>query len=213
MEIANKALSLFDYIGNNDKSNSVLEGLAKGESKDIKGGLAVLDAGVANGKFEDTLKLLEKGEIDVDLKTVENYFQFNINKLNREVDQLNERFDLGTAIEVNLQDDRLVVSEQSEKAEEIQQYLDKDTRLSSLIKQTGKLSQFVEWGQAKEQAAVFKNDDVPESQLVDFLKDARKVVTNDNQFVFSGKGSGFASEGQTRILIDHFTEKTLQSIA
>ena len=180
MEIANKALSLFDYIAYNNKSNSVLEDLAKGKSKDIIGGFEVLERGVARGEFEETLKLIEKGEVDIDLKAVENHFQFNQSKLDREVEQLAKQFDLGAGVQVNLQDGVLVVSGSSKNGQALQHYLDKDTRLNDLIKQTAKLSQFVEWGQAKQQAAIYKNDDMPEQQLIGFLKDARKVVTDTN---------------------------------
>jgi hypothetical protein len=77
LEINNKPLSLFNFIGDNHKSNDILQGLAKSNDKNIGAGLDVLESGLNNGQFEETLKLLEKGEIDVDLNLVGNYFQFN----------------------------------------------------------------------------------------------------------------------------------------
>ena len=207
MEIANKALSLFDFIGNHNKSNSLLEELGKGQREDIIGGIRVLESGVAAGNFEDTLKLLEKGEIDIDLTTVENYFQFNQNKLDKELAQLTKNFSLGAGTHITLQDGMLVVADTSENGQALQHYLDKDKRLNNLIEQTGKLSQFVEWGQAKQQAAVYKSNDVTEEELVDFLKNARKVVTEDNHLILLEKGSGFSSQGHTQALVEQLSEK------
>jgi hypothetical protein len=43
---------------------------------------------------------------------------------------------------------------------------------------------------------------MPEAQLLDFLKNARLVVTQSNQFIMSDKGSAFYSQGHTQYLID-----------
>jgi hypothetical protein len=208
MEITNNPLSLFSYIGDNNKADSVLQELAKGSNKDVSGGLDVLENGLIRGAFEETLQLLEKGEIDIDLKLVENYYQFNQQKLNREVAQLAGDFELGSEVIVTLQNGELLVEGESDDAKALQRYLDKDSRLSALVQQTAKLSQFVEWGQAKEQAAVYQSEDMPEAQLVDFLKDARLVVTQSNQFIISDKGSAFYSQGHTQYLIDKLSKET-----
>jgi hypothetical protein len=208
MEINNKALSLFNYIGDNNKSNDVLQTLAKSNDKDIGAGLDVLESGLNRGQFEETLKLLEKGEIDIDLNLVSNYYQFNQQKLDREITQLAKNFDLSSEVAVTLQDGKLVVEGDSYNAKALQQYLDKDTRLNNLVQQTGKLSQFVEWGEAKKQAAEYKSEDMAEEQLIDFLKDARLVVTQNNQFIMSEKGSTFYSQGHTQFLIDKVSQDT-----
>jgi hypothetical protein len=207
MEITSNTLSLFNYIGDSEKSNEVLQGLANNTNKDVSAGLDVLESGLNNGKFEETLELMEKGEIDIDLNLVENYYQFNQQKLDREVAQLARNFDLGTETAVTLQDGKLVVERDSDNAIALQNYLDKDTRLSALVQQTAKLQQFVEWGQAKEQAAVYQSEDMPEDQLVEFLKEARLVMTEDNQFLMSNKGSAFYSQGHTQSIIDKIAEQ------
>jgi hypothetical protein len=206
MEINNKALSLFNYIGDNNKSNDVLQTLAKSNDKDIGAGLDVLETGLNKGNFEETLKLIEKGEIDVDLNLVDNYYQFNQQRLNREMTQLAKNFDLSPEVTVTLQENKLVLEGDSKNSKSLQQYLDKDIRLNTLVQQTGKLSQFVEWGEAKQQAAQFKSEDMPEEQLLDFLKDARSVVTQNNQFIMSEKGSAFSSQGYTKFLIDKYVQ-------
>ena len=209
MEINSNSLSLFNYIGDNSsKADDVLQELAQGNYKDIGGGLDVLESGLKRGAFEETLRLLEKGEIDIDLNLVENYYQFNQQKLNREVAQLAENLALGSEVIVAIQNGELVVEGESDNAKALQQYIDKDGRLSALVQQTAKLSQFVEWGQAKVQAAEYQSQDMPEEQLVDFLKDARLVVTQNNQFIMSDKGSAFYSHGHTQYLIDKIAEES-----
>lgn len=208
MQITSNPLSLFSYIGDNSKADDVLQELAKSNNKNVSGGLDALENGLNRGAFEETLRLMEKGEVDIDLNFVENYYQFNQQKLNREVAQLAENFDLSSEVTVRLQDEELLVAGGSDNAKVLQQYLDKDKRLSALVQQTAKLSQFVEWGQAKEQAAEYKSENMPEAQLVDFLKDARLVVTQSNQFIISDKGSAFYSQGYTQQLIDNNSKET-----
>ncbi|WP_339723696.1 hypothetical protein [uncultured Paraglaciecola sp.] len=211
MEITNSSLSLFNYIGDNSsQADAVLEKLAQGGSRsaDVGGGLDVLESGLSRGEFEETLQLLEKGEIDIDLNLVENYLQFNQQKLNREIAQLAESFELGSEVMVSIQNGELLVEGESDNTKALQQYLDKDSRLNTLVQQTAKLSQFVEWGLAKEQAAVYQSEDMPEDQLIDFLKDARLVVTQDNEFYMSDKGSAFYSQGHTQFLIDKIAQET-----
>lgn len=206
MEINNKSLSLFNYISDTNKSNEVLQTLAKSNDRDVGAGLQVLENGLDKGQFEETLKLLEKDEIDIDLNLVGNYQQFNQQKLDREISQLAKNFDLSSEVTATLQENKLVLEGDNKNVKALQQYLDKDIRLNTLVQQTGKLSQFVEWGEAKQQAAQFKSEDMPEEQLLDFLKDARSVVTQNNQFIMSEKGSSFSSQGYTKFLIDKYVQ-------
>lgn len=206
MEIDNKSLSLFNYIGDNNKSNDVLQTLAKSNNKDIGAGLDVLESGLNKSQFEETLQLMEKGEIDIDLNLVGNYYQFNQQRLDREIAQLAKDFDLSSDVTVILQDAKLMVQGDTENTQSLQQYFDKDKRLNALVQQTGKLSQFVEWGEAKKQAGEYKSQDMPEEQLLDFLKDARLVVTQSNQFILSDRGSAFYSQGHTQFLIDKVSQ-------
>ena len=206
MEITSNTHSLFSYLGdNNSKADDVLQKLAQGHHKDIGGGLDVLQSGLKNGAFEKTLELMENGEIAVDLNLVENYYQFNQQKLNREVAQLAKNFDLKSEIAVTLHDGKLLVEGDTDNAKALQQYLDKDTRLSALVQQTAKLSEFVEWGEAKNQAAQYKSEDMPEAQIVDFLQSARLVMTQSNQFLMSEIGSTFYSRGHTQQVIDNLS--------
>ncbi|WP_289028027.1 hypothetical protein [uncultured Paraglaciecola sp.] len=207
MEITNNALSLFNYIGNNNYASESLDSLASNARKEISNGIGVLESGLNTGAFEETFELIENGEIDIDLNHVENYYQFNQQKLNREVAQLAESFDLETEIVVKVTDDELVVEGDSDNIKALQQYLDKDSRLNALIQQTAKLSEFVEWGEAKNQAAEYKENGMSEESIVAFLQDARSVMNHDNKFVMADIGSTFYSRGYTQSLIDKISEE------
>ncbi|MEP0357045.1 hypothetical protein [Paraglaciecola sp.] len=206
MEITNNALSLFNYIGNSNNSSGSLESLANNARKEISHGIGVLESGLNTGAFEETFELIENGEIDVDLNHVENYYQFNQQKLDREVTQLATSFDLGSEVVVSLTDGELVVEGDSDNIEALQHYLDKDTRLNALIQQTAKLSEFVEWGEAKNQAAEYKENGMSEESIVAFLQDARSVMNHDNKFVLADIGSTFYSRGHTQSLVDNISE-------
>jgi hypothetical protein len=133
MEINNKPLSLFNYIADYNKSSDVLQSLAKTNNKDISGGPDVLESGLNKRQFEETLKRLEKGEIDIDLNLVDNYYQLNQQKPDREISQLAKNFELSSEVAVTLQDGKLVAEGETKNAKTLQQYFDKDTRLNSLV--------------------------------------------------------------------------------
>ncbi len=61
----------------------------------------MLVSGLNKRAFEETLQLMNKSEID--LKLAENYYQFNQQKLNRDVAQLAGNFELGSAVTVKLE--------------------------------------------------------------------------------------------------------------
>lgn len=203
MEIISNTLLLFNFIGNIDKSKEVLQALAQNTNKNVGAGLNMLESGLNNGKFEETLDLMKSGEIDIDINQVENYYQFNLQRLKQEVAQLAKKFDLESEIVITLHQTGLVVEGRSDNTKALHQYLDKDIQLSALVQPTAKLSQFVEWGQAKDVSAQYQAEDMPEEQLVGFLKDARLIMSQVNQFIMSDLGSTFYSMVHTQQFIDN----------
>jgi hypothetical protein len=90
--------------------------------------------------LEETLQLMNKSEIDIDLKLVENCYHFNQQKLNRDVAQLAGNLELGSAVTVKLEGEELLVEGESDNAKALQKYFDKDNGLRVLVQQTVKLS-------------------------------------------------------------------------
>lgn len=202
----NKALSLFDYIGDDTKSTSILDDLANKQTQNIAGGIQAVDSGLSLGKFEDTLKKIENGDIEVNSTTLQNYLEFNKGKLTSEFNQLTEVYQINIETQISIEEGKVLVSDDTKSSEQLQQYLDKDQRFNKLIQQSSRLSKLIEWDHAKQQAGTYKEQDMPEQQIIDFLKDSRKVVNNHNKLLFTNQGLGFTSEGQTQVLIDKKAE-------
>ncbi len=89
----------------------------------------------------------------------------------------------------------------------LQQYLDKDSNLTSLIQQTSRLSQFKEWGDATSFASTLKEEGTDDAAIQSFLKEARLSVTSDNVLAFNQNGFGFTSDGQTAALMEAFEKQ------
>lgn len=211
MNIYTNTHSLFDYIGGNQQSHDQLSKLANNNGKDITSAFKSLDQGMVQGKFDETLKLMESGQINLSIDKIKNYLGFNQEQLGRELRQLAQRFDLPNDIKLSLDGDKVKVVGDSQKHTELQHYLDKDGRLNKLIRQTGKLSQFVEWGNAKNEAATFKQQGMEEDKLVSFLKDARQVLHNSQQLSFSSNQVKLSSSGHTQGLVEKITGKEKES--
>ena len=89
----------------------------------------------------------------------------------------------------------------------LQQYLEKDSNLTSLIQQTSRLSQFKEWGDATSFASTLQEKGTDEATIQSFLKEARTSVTSDNTLIFNKNGFGFSTDGKTDALIDAFEKQ------
>ena len=205
MQVNNQALSLFDYIENRNKANETLDNLGKRQKLDLSESFASLNQGLNADKFEDTLKRLEKGEIDLDGNSVEHYLSFNLNKLEKEVQSIRRQFDVSDKVAIKIEDNKLTI--EGDDNERLQYYLDQNQALQKLVNQTSRLSKFVEWSEAKSQAAEFKEQGMDEDKLVEFLKDSRKVVTESDHLLVSNNAFGFDSQGYAKSVIDKYTEK------
>lgn len=202
----NKALTLFDYIGDNNKSTSILDDLANKQEKNVAEGIHAVDNGLNLGQFEGTLEKIEKGEIEIKPETLQNYFQFNKDRLASEFKNLADTYHVNSETQLSIEEGKVLVSGDTKSSEQLQQYLDKDQRFNKLIQQSSRLSKLIEWGQAKQQATTYKEQDVPEQKIIAFLQDSRQVVNNSNKLLFTNQGLGFISEGQTQVIVDKIAE-------
>ena len=204
MQVSNQALSLFDYIENKSKADETLNNLGQLQKNDVKDNYLALNQGLNDQEYEATLRRLEKGEINLDVNSVEHYFAFNLSKLEREVQSIREQFDISEDMAIEITDSSLNIND--EEQSRLQTYLDKNDSLKALVNQTSRLSKFVEWAKAKEQAAEFKELGMEEQKLVEFLKDARKVVTESDHLLLGRNTFGFDSQGYSKSVIDKYTE-------
>ncbi len=209
MEVSNRSMSLFDYIGGNDQPQKSLENIAKHSQRDVAAGFSQFHQNLQSGDWESTLEAMKKGEIDLDLDLINNYFMFNQQKLDREVAQLAEQYELPSPLAIRVGQDGLEVESEQGQSKALQHLLDKDQRLTKLVQQTAKLSQFVEWGEAKQQAAIDKEQGMSDEDIVNFLKQARTVVTDSNYLIIEKQASGFSSVGSTASLLQNRESSTV----
>lgn len=209
MQVNPNPLSLFDFIGNQNKAREVFNQLSERPEQGIQKGFQSFEQGLAQDQYESTLKRLESGEINLDLATVENYLAFNLKKLDNEVNSLRRTFGLEQDLAIKIEGNSLQIdlTNQEETDQHLQRYLEKNDQLSNLITQTSKLSKFVEWSEAKTQAAEFKEKGMEESKLIEFLKDARKVVTEPDHLLIERNATYFDSQNYAKFVIDKYTEK------
>lgn len=207
MLIQQQALSLFDYIGNSAKADEALNQAAKQQkANNVSDDLAKVSSGINQGKFDEIVKQMEKGELNIDLPTMKNYLEFNKRKIGQELNQQASAYGVKTPVKVSYSKDGIKVEDDTPQGKALQNYLDKDKKLNDLMQQTSKLSQFYEWGKVKEQAAEYKKAKVDEDKIVDYLKAARAEIMQDNQYQLSSGTLKLDSEGKAENLIKQYNK-------
>lgn len=204
--------SLFNYLGDTNNAQSALQDVVE-KSKQAN---ALSDAFVnfkselQGNQIDAFLEKMENGDATLNSTTLTNYLEFNRQKLASELNNLAAKFGITDDKSFTISKGKLVVETDGntlglDRATlHLQQYLEKDANLTSLIEQTSRLSQFTEWGEATNFASSLKEENADEQTIQSFLKDARSSVMSDNTLIFNKSGFGFSSEGKTKALIEEF---------
>lgn len=204
--------SLFNYLGDTNNAQSALQDVVE-KSKQAN---ALSDAFVnfkselQGSQIDAFLEKMENGDATLNSTTLTNYLEFNRQKLASELNNLAAKFGITDDKSFTISKGKLVVETDGntlglDRATlHLQQYLEKDANLTSLIEQTSRLSQFTEWGEATNFASSLKEENADEQTIQSFLKDARSSVMSDNTLIFNKSGFGFSSEGKTKALIEEF---------
>lgn len=210
MDVTYNKPSLFDYINNSSTSSATMEGLTEKSKQNSQLGLtyATLNAGLSEGKIDATLNKIESGELSLDSGILSNYLEFNQQKLASQLNSLAESLSIEDETSFLINEEGLSLSDPSDKNQRLARYIEKDDNLRELITQTSKLSQLVEWEDAKTQAATLTENSADEEEVQHFLLQAREVVNNTNRFTLSQDGFGFTSEGHTQRIIESTNENT-----
>ncbi|MBT3134075.1 hypothetical protein KL866_02910 [Alteromonas sp. ALT199] len=204
--------SLFNYLGDSNNAQSGLQDVVE-KSKQAH---ALSDAFVSfkselqGNQIDAFLEKVENGDATLNSTTLTNYLEFNRQRLASELNNLAAKFGVTDDKNFTINKGKLVVETDDntlglDRATlHLQQYLEKDANLTSLIEQTSRLSQFTEWSEATNFASTLKDEGVDEQSIQSFLKDARSSVKSDNTLIFNQNGFVFSSEGQTKTLIEAF---------
>lgn len=207
VSISNQAMNLFNYLENQNASDQALQQVAAKQKQNTLQEISLANASISQGNFDELLNDIESGSANVDLNTMANYFEFNMNKLNSEITRLASSYNVSLPVEIALEDGQLKVLDDSDAGQALQNYLDKDQRLQSLVNQTSKLSEFYEWGSVREQGLKYQNADVNDESLLEYLQEGREQIIHQNSLIINRSGAGFHSQNQAEQLIEKYNEK------
>ena len=217
VRLSNQAMSLFNYLDNQHASEQALQQVASNQKQATFQELTVANGSIAQGNFDELLNDIENGTSNIDLNTMANYVNFNMNKLNDEITQLANRYQVSLPVEIalkndslednSLKDNALQVLDNSDAGQALQSYLDKDQRLQHLVNQTSKLSEFYEWGSVREQGLNYQNANIDDDSLLEYLQEGRNQIIHQNSLTIHSHGAQFSSENQAEQLIAKYNEK------
>ncbi|NDV89780.1 hypothetical protein GTH32_01035 [Alteromonas sp. 345S023] len=140
MDVTYAKPSLFDYIGNTANSQNDLQAIVDkaNESNALQDSLATFKGQISSGKVDGLLDDMEKGEAVLKGSQIANYLAFNRQKLAEELSEVAAKFGLEETAQISIKNQTLTVDENVDPR--LQNYLDKDKRLGSLILQTSVLT-------------------------------------------------------------------------
>lgn len=200
-------MNLFSYLDNQSSKNQLLGDLATKHNANNLQDMGQVSLGITQGNFDEMLSEMEKGNLNVKLETMGNYVSFNMQKMGKELVDLAASYGVARPVEISMEEDKLTVLDDSPEGKKLQEYLDKDERLNSLVKQTSKLSQFYEWGKVREQATSYQNSEVNDEDLLSFLQEGRESIVHQNSLFISSTTTQFYSQQRAGALIEKYDEQ------
>ncbi|WP_339773568.1 hypothetical protein [uncultured Paraglaciecola sp.] len=212
MQIQQSALTLFDYIANPSASDSALQSAVSSQKNNIYAEITAVQSNLASGNIDDALQRLKSGENGINLQTLDNMLSFNLRPVAEDLTQTAK--DLGLNFDVQLKQEEgkwQVISDQTPEHKglaQLQQYLDKNTRLQSKLDDLNALSEFYELGQSQEYAKELQTADVHEDDVVTYLTQSREYLFSLDSFYLSDRGMSIASRGESEGLFEE-VKKTL----
>ena len=212
MQIQQSALTLFDYIANPSASDSALQSAVSSQKNNIYAEINAVQSNLASGNIDDALQRLKSGENGINLQTLDNMLSFNLRPVAEDLTQTAK--DLGLNFDVQLKHEEgkwQVISDQTPEHKglaQLQQYLDKNTRLQSKLDDLNALSEFYELGQSQEYAKELQTADVHEDDVVTYLTQSREYLFSLDSFYLSDRGMSIASRGESEGLFEE-VKKTL----
>ena len=207
--------SLFNYLGDTANAKSALQDVVEKskQANALGDAFTTFDSELKGNQVDAYLQKIESGEAALNNNTIANYLDFNRQKLATALSDLAAKLGISDDTPLTISNGKLQIDNSDGNKEldkttlRLQQYLEKDSNLTSLIQQTSRLSQFKEWGDATSFASTLKEEGTDDAAIQSFLKEARLSVTSDNVLAFNQNGFGFTSDGQTAALIEAFEKQ------
>ena len=207
--------TLFNYLDGTANAQSALQDVVEKsrQANALGDAFSSFNSELKGDHIDAYLEKIERGETSIKGNTIANYLDFNRQKLASALNDLAAKLGISDDAKLTLSQGKLSVNssdgeqELDKTALRLQQYLEKDTKLSSLIKQTSRLSQINEWSEATSFATTLKDEGVEEATIQSFLKNARTPVTSDNTLTFNQNKVIFSSDGKTSALVEAFKKQ------
>ncbi|GGW83422.1 hypothetical protein [Alteromonas halophila] len=205
MIISNQT-SLLDYLNNPESAQNTLSELANSPGKaQLAQETKALTEPASEAGIQDMLEKIEAGDSSVSLTTIGNMLEHYKSKVSADLQDIAANLNAPVAFE--RQDDRWVVTQPEGQREDktlsrMQQYLDKDTRLTQRLSQINQLAEMHELGQAREHANTLKAQGVEDDAIVDFLSNARQQIFAEDSLTFTGNTLTANAEQTAQTLFD-----------
>ena len=202
MQVQNKSLSLFDYIGNPNNTNSGFEKAIAGQQSTIGSEIRDLQSDFSTAKVDDTLARLQNGDSSLSLQTLDNMLNFTMLSVSKDLQQT--AADLGLVGDVDIQlveGQWQVQGNQDERSvQQLQNYLDRNKGLQTKLSTINQLSEMVELGKSQQYAKQLQEADVSEPDIVNYLTQAREYLFSLDRFSLSAQNLSLASQGEAEQL-------------
>jgi hypothetical protein len=203
MQVQNKALSLFDFIGNANKADSSLEhAIAKQKaSTNMANEIRELQSDISSDKVDDTLARLNNGDSNLSLQTIDNMLNFKMMSVSEDLQQVAADLGINSEVQISHIDGQWHVkgaSDNNRSLQQLQNYLDRNAGLQSKLDTVNQLSEMVELGQSQEFAKQLQAADVSEPDIVTYLTQAREYLFSIDSFNLSSKKVSLVSRGEAQ---------------
>ena len=210
MYVSNQT-TLFDYINNPEAAKNTLDNLAHMPSKaqaaqDIRSlGEAHSDAGI-----QETLDKIDAGDTSVSLSTIGNMLEHYKSKVSADLQDIAGNLD--APLTLTKQNDRWMLAlpegqTDAKALSRIQQYIDKDHRLTDTLSQINQLAEMHELGTARTYADTLKSSGVDDDDIVTFLSNTREQIFSEDSLQFVDGKLAANSENMAKSAYESLTDK------
>ena len=202
MQVHNKTLGLFDYIGNSNNTNSGFEKAIAAQQSNIGNEIRDLQSDFSAAKVDDTLARIQNADTSLNLQTLDNMLNFTLLAVSRDLQKTAAGLGIAGQVDILQVDGQWQVqgSKDERALHQLQNYLDRNKGLQTKLSTINQLSEMVELGKSQEYAKQLQEAGVSEPDVVNFLTQAREYLFGLDRFSLSSQNLSFASQGEAEQL-------------
>lgn len=206
MQVLDNKLSLFDYIANSSKADSVLENLAAKQKQNVANDIRTLQSDIVSGDMDTTLTKLQSGETSLNLQSLDNMLNFKMLAVTKDLQSVAAELGIKSAVDIKNIDGQWQVQGQTTPAnkalQQLQNYLDHNKKLQDKLDTLNKLSEMFELGTSQEYAKQLQEADISEADVITYLTQAREYLFSLDSFTLSSKTFDITSRGEAEVFFN-----------